>query len=591
MPVPHRHSLHHTHTIVLGSRASAEGNQKNVVKVGHNGYPRGSPSRTSSMHARGSTGPPAQRRVPLTREAVRTVHGGGDLRVAFAVDSYLGRVVARLLVAVLLAQPVYVAFGMELELLNEVAETTNSDSPGPSAESPRTIETGGEVSHGDEASVGMAVPDTNRGGGEQYAEVAPSVAGIVAIDTTESQSIDMDTGHEDGTSPVEGASTLEESYSLDGENRTLSEGSPGTGTSGGVGTDGLVTPLKEVATSTITAVPEEAWSGTSSVASTTDDLPPAQADDLGTTTVHNTSNRYVFGEGECTLVAEGEFYCIAGGPERQVSEDPRVYTERDREGDREIYYFDGVTVRRITNNSYDDFAPVFDEETQRVVWQANIADRMQIMLYDLPTNTTRQVTTGRTNSSNPDIRSSTIVWQEWVDTNWEVMLATVHGVGEEFTIERLTDNAVHDLFPRVYDNVVTWQSERGRSWEIVVYDFATKKRTTLEKREDTKYENPRFALLFDSRHENGDVETIGYALDTGEMMELGTQAKPQPVIPTTPKEEIPDAIPQTPTSLKMKSDGDTVTGGDGGDAPDTASDPSDGAVLDLSTLSGTKDTP
>ncbi len=272
----------------------------------------------------------------------------------------------------------------------------------------------------------------------------------------------------------------------------------------------------------------------------------------------NITNKYTFGEGECTLVSDGEFYCVADGPEKQILGDPQVYSEKDREGDREIYYFDGIEVVRITNNSYDDFAPVFEEKTMRVVWQAMLNDRLQIMTHDIPTNTTRQITTSRQNSSNPDIEGNTVVWQEWVKSNWEVMVTDVDNNGQEFEIEQLTDNAVHDMFPQAYNDLVTWQSEKGGSWEVIVYDVRTGKQHALKKSEDTKYENPRFALLFDSKHDNGDVELIGYDLNTGEMMELGTKAKPIPAEPLTPNDETPEALIREATnSTQIKvEDGD-----------------------------------
>jgi beta propeller repeat protein len=310
--------------------------------------------------------------------------------------------------------------------------------------------------------------------------------------------------------------------------------------------------------------------GTTTSELTTTSSSEEAVEDGATTTVaftalaQNATNKYTFGEGDCTVVADGEFYCVTEGPQTHKIGDPRVYAEKDREGDREVFYFDGVEIRRITNNSYDDFAPAFDEKTKRIVWQAMINDRLQVMFYDIPTNTTRQVTTSRQNSSNPHIAGGTVVWQEWVGTNWEIMMTDVGAVGDAFALEQLTDNAVHDMFPRAYNDLITWQSEKGASWEVIVYDLRTGEKHALQKDEATKYENPRFVLLFDSRHDNGDVETIGYDLDTGEMMELGTKAKPIPADPVTPDDETPDAIPRTATSTaQVKVSGredDTDTG-------------------------------
>ncbi len=298
------------------------------------------------------------------------------------------------------------------------------------------------------------------------------------------------------------------------------------------------------------------------LATTSDPAIAAATEGEVRTVAQDPSSKYVFGEGDCTVVADGEFYCVSTDADRLATGDPRVYAEKDREGDREIFYFDGVEVKRITNNAYDDFAPVFEEEQMRVVWQAMLNDRLQIMVHDIMTNTTRQITTSRQNSSNPDIEGDLVVWQEWIETNWEIMMTDVDNNGAEFEIERITDNAIHDMFPQAYDGLVTWQREKSDSWEVLVYDLRTGKQTVLEKNEDTKYENPRFVLLFDSKHDNGDVETIGYDLDTGEMMELGTRPRPLPVDPVTPDDETQEALPReaaSSTQLKVGREGDDDT--------------------------------
>jgi hypothetical protein len=187
---------------------------------------------------------------------------------------------------------------------------------------------------------------------------------------------------------------------------------------------------------------------------------------------------------------------------------------------------------------------------------------LQIMVHDLEDNTTRQITTGRQNSSNPDVLGDTVVWQEWIDTNWEVMRTNVNNHGAPFEIDQITDNAVHDMFPQIFDGLITWQREKGRSWEVVVYDNTTGKVRALPKDENTKYENPRFVLMFDSTHDNGDVETIGYDLESGEMMELGTRSNPQPFVPATPKDKVPDAPVQTASSTQIKVAGREDDGSD-----------------------------
>jgi len=480
-----------------------------------------------------------------------------SLLVRFGIDSYLGRMVTQILILLILFQPVYVAMGMELEdtpstPLSQTTEDVGNDS------SEVVDDSGAEIAD-------SIVPEADVYDAEE--DSTPETEEVVTNgeEVTQTSNDDIDAVSETGEgvtdSPEEDAVVdvhdTEENVTVTDEETPPSddgfedEGATENEVTGDVGANTAGTDENDV----VTDVDDESLEDS---ATTTDEVFDGEVP-----VVHNMENKYVFGEGDCTLVSDGEFYCVAAGPERQVSsEDPRVYAEKDREGDKEIFYFDGIEIHRITNNSYDDFAPVFDDETLRIVWQAMLNDRLQIMIHEIPTKTTRQVTKNRQNSTNPSIAGDTIVWQEWMDTNWEIMMTDIDDIGQEFDIEQLTDNVVHDMFPAAYDGLITWQSERGSSWEVVVYDMRTEKKHTLEKNEGTKYENPRRALLFDSKHDNGDVETIGYDLDTGEMTELGTKANPQPFVPKTPRDEVPEAIPQGTNSISTSTKEDTDSDAD-----------------------------
>jgi len=529
-----RHNLHGSHTIVLKRRE--------VFGVEGKNY---GPKQAFFSQARGS--PPTIRLPsqiafppPPIREGPRRVqydffenHRGATLLERFGVDSYLGYMVVRFLVFLMLFQPVYVALGMELESSDGVIAETSVDTEKAEETTPQN-----SSSSLLEESAGIPVSDIPEISSENT-EVSETQANE-EVEGVETEEV-LDESQETEISEQEGS----EEGEFEEQEEIVEEETEGDGTS-----DTNFENEDDIASSA-----DDSETGNQETASTTEDVAsttPEVGIDEEVLPSEKNENTYVFNEGDCTLVTEGEFYCVANGPERHTDKDPSVYAEKDREGDREIYYFDGVEIHRITNNSYDDFAPVFDEETMRIVWQAMIQDRLQIMLHEITTNTTRQVTVGKQNSSNPHIIRDTIVWQEWVDTNWEIMMTEVSDEGQPFEVERLTDNMVHDMFPVAYDSLITWQSERGSSWEVVVYDLVTGKQQTLEKNEDTKYENPRFVLLFDSKHDNGDVETIGYNLDTGEKMELGTKANPQPLIPVTPKEEVPEALPQSATSTATK---------------------------------------
>lgn len=547
-----RLSPRNTHTVVLQSKAAmrAKGSEygvKQSVSIGS----RGSPSSYAEPVVLALSRPPDRRQqVPVSYpndEVEREV----DLLVRFGVDSMAGRMVARVLLVLMLLQPVYVALGMELDLSTDSEQQTVVDE----AENIGAIEESASSEVEQISSDPESEPTLEANGDPEPVENSGSVDINHDTETAGGGDTEQVSGSDERVESEGGESS--EDMGVDGDDATTGDDETATSTETGSTASSTDNNTKATSTDAGDTDTDDDTSATSTDAhaTSTDETASTTDEELepGVPVVQNATNKYVFADGDCTLVADGEFYCVAAGIERQVEGDARVYAEKDREGDREIFYFDGVEVKRITNNAYDDFAPVFDEETGRIVWQAMISDRLQIMLFELETNTTRQITTSRQNSSNPDILGDTVVWQEWVDTNWEVMMTNVDNDGAAFEVERLTDNMVHDMFPQIYDDLITWQSERGSSWEVVVYNQHTGKRHTLEKNEDTKYENPRFVLLFDSKHDNGDVETIGYDLDTGKMMELGTKANPQPVEPASPKDETQDALPRTGTStLELK---------------------------------------
>ncbi len=494
-------------------------------------------------------GPSVRGPTEIRRAQQQDPQREADLLVRFGIDTMLGRMVTRMLVMLLLLQPVYVALAVELDQVPEdvslaeataVSASTDLDEGTTVAVSDLESDEGAVVS-GDEALLPDSAPVPSELVPQEHADLAGNGTADAVLPLSEEEA--ASSTEPDGSDDT--SSAVLPDLSLLASTTVSDEGAPS-------GAEATEPGHVHDASSTTDALPATS----DEHASTTEDLPVDE--------VEERSNRYTFGEGDCTLVADGEFYCIATDVRRHVPGDPRVYAEKDREGDREIYYFDGVEVKRITNNGYDDLAPMIDADGKRIVWQAMINDRLQIMVHELGSGVTRQVTQGRSNSSNPFILGDKVVWQEWVDTNWEIMLADVSSTDGDYRVEQLTDNVVHDMFPQLYQGLVTWQREKGNSWEVIVYDLRTGSAHALPKQDDTKYENPRFVLLFDSRHENGDVATIGYELESGEMVELGTRARPIPANPQTPDDETPDALPRTASSTSeqkpVREDGDDDQG-------------------------------
>ena len=194
------------------------------------------------------------------------------------------------------------------------------------------------------------------------------------------------------------------------------------------------------------------------------------------------------GETECVSIGEGEFYCFNPNERPAPSGDigaAKAVARADHQGDREIFLVDGERTTQITFNDYDDLAPVYDDATRRLAWHAMVNDRLQIILHDRRTGETKQVTSGNYNSSNPHLFGGTLVWQSWIDNNWEIFVADRLDTDDPRVIQ-LTDNQTHDMFPQVYDEYITWQAQTKDSWHVVVYDIEGEHYSYVEKNKEGK---------------------------------------------------------------------------------------------------------
>lgn len=420
---------------------------------------------------------------------------------------FFTRVCARLLIALIISQPIYVANGMEIAdgddaLTSEVvapAPAVTAEAEEPEAEETMTEENGTPDESvedeeapdtSDEEEVAGAATTTDEVSGGEVAEPDESAEGNASGSSSNGDDDDSDDGEEVATTTPENTATTSATATPSTNNEHADVG--------------------EVATSTIEAAEPE-----------------------------NVNGSYVFNEGECTVVADEEFYCFKKGSEVTApSGKITAIAAPDSDGDREIYLVTAGGTDRITNNAVDDFAPAYDPATGRIVWHSMINDRLQIMLYDRSLGIV-QLTDGPNNSSNPHLYGDRVVWQEWIGDNWEIRRADNAGEAD-MEVETLTKNEVHDMFPQIYAEFITWQRQTSEGWEVIVYDERADTEASIEKDGDGKYENPRFMLLFDKRTKEGDIETVGYDLATGDKEDLKTtpRGKRDPV---TPRDETGDA--------------------------------------------------
>lgn len=245
-------------------------------------------------------------------------------------------------------------------------------------------------------------------------------------------------------------------------------------------------------------------------------------------------------------------------------------------GDTEISVIENGKARLLTNNAWDDSFPARDAFGSSVVWQGSPSGRSQVYYAgnDLGT-TSMQVTYGDTNHQNPQVDGRVVVWQEWLDGNWEIVIGKYDHVSTStyergmlydphWTVSRITRSPEHDMFPKIGGGMVTWQAFVDGDWHVFVYDVATGRTTKLSEG-DAKHENPRFAILWDERV--GDTtRLIGHDLATGMDVDLTAEARtgmetPLPQIPVSPAPERGAALPLT--SGTSTSTGKSQDSGDG----------------------------
>ncbi len=259
----------------------------------------------------------------------------------------------------------------------------------------------------------------------------------------------------------------------------------------------------------------------------------------------NLLNKHVFSESDCVVVGNGEFYCVTSEDARTKTTNntsPVVFAKKSDQGNKEIYFNNGESLVQITNNDFDDDRPVYDAITGIIVWQSLRGDRLQIVSYNTVTGVEVEITNTPYNNSNPHVQGTTVVWQGWVNNNWEIFVADATRKAED-TLEPVTRNVWNDMFPQVKGDIVTWQSRVNDAWKVFIYDIRTKEISEVAVPAGGSIENPRFVILVENRLTNGDVETYGYDITTKETFPLGAERRATQEIPENPAQTEPTVLP------------------------------------------------
>jgi hypothetical protein len=286
--------------------------------------------------------------------------------------------------------------------------------------------------------------------------------------------------------------------------------------------------------------------------------------------VTNDENLYSFSRDECTLVGDGSFYCAKMDDVVIAHNADRIFAATDRDGDKEIFVEHAGEITAFTENTVDDDAPYYDETSDSIVWHRLIDGRYQILSHVLEEESELQLTSTSYNNMEPSRYGDATVWQSWMKSGWEIMLL------DDGELVQLTKNDVPDIAPSINKNYIVWQSQEDGAWSAKVYDRGTGDIETIEDAEGLSIENARFVLVYDTKDENGDIETRGYDPKT-------KRSVPLSATPASIPDELPEpdqtgeerALVQTVTQLKPKTgEDDPLPTGD----PLDSDDLSDGAT-------------
>lgn len=547
----------------------------------------------------------------MMKVGVPSAHGyrrSLSMRVA---EGVLGKLAAFLLIPTMLIYPILPAYA---------AEDVSSPSP-VAVPAPSSTDTTATTDS-------LGTPPADAG---IIATVAGAVADLVnAILPGSSTSTDTTSTSDTGTTTAPTSSDATTTLLTDTTATDTPPILPGDGGGNASSTDATTTPPLfgdgTHASSTTTTTPFTTASSTESTASSTDET-ASSTEDVATTTpladeVAGPTNDEIiaqklaqkedamrisirkeveteFTKGCVTLDTVG-YYCLkdhqsdTGGALAPSTAISGVVSEIDPASSyKQIFVTRGTLTTMITHDAWDNAFPSDDLTGSALVWQGNVNGRWQIFYADATAATGTpqaiQLTHSSESNFNPRVDGTDVVWQGWVDGNWEIFFAEhltpenfiastsipkenqLLGIDHEWKVTRITQNTMHDMFPSIAGELITWQSFKDNAWNIYVYSMKTHATSQLSHSGD-KSEKPRFAITWDERSPEGAARMVGYDIASGKALDLTSEArqvndeKPYSKEPQAPiSQPNQAALPvstSTATSTTGKTDGDGTSSND-----------------------------
>jgi len=323
---------------------------------------------------------------------------------------------------------------------------------------------------------------------------------------------------------------------------TADSGAAGTASSTVTEEDSTASTTTEEEASDPGQSADDADSDSNSIGSSTPAETPSEP-----TLVSNvqTDNMFAFNKNECTEVQDGSFYCQKISYDTLAEND--LFAAPDATGDMEIYVIQNGEQMKITDNAVDDASPYYDTRSKTIVWHRLVADRYQIISYDIETGTEEQITDTSVNNMEPTRNGSYTVWQRWVQNNWEIILL------DDGVETQITDSIEHDIAPHIRGDLIIWNVRSSDGTQsLMTYDIGSEVFNEIKDTDGVSVANPRMLVMYEAQYQNGDTVMKGFDLVTGEVIPI--ERIPRELPADIPSPEATGEVRALPTNPQSEED-------------------------------------
>ena len=189
---------------------------------------------------------------------------------------------------------------------------------------------------------------------------------------------------------------------------------------------------------------------------------------------------------------------ILRNPHVQITTDPKSQEGVDIDGDLIVWH----DARNIPNEG------PYSKNCY------SLGRNCDIYLFDLSTNTERQITFDPGHQWNPSISGNRIIWSDYRNGNWDIYLYDLV-TDTEYPI--ITDPA-EQYSPIIYRDLIVWRDYRYGNWDVFLYDLTTN--TEWQITNDPAYQSPtdiegNKIVWSDYRDGNSNIYLCDYNSETG----------------------------------------------------------------------------